>query len=132
MCMLGTDDPSRVIDAIHAQGMRAGISLRPNTGVETILPFLKDLDFVLVMTVEPGFGGQSFMADMMPKISVLRKASPTLDIGVDGGLSLSTVDMTTEVGANVIIAGTSVFTAKDRKEVIDGLRRSIKRAMPSW
>jgi len=81
---------------------------------------------VLIMTVEPGFGGQKFMADMMPKVETLRKRYPNLDIEVDGGLSESTVDIAAQAGANVIVAGSAVFGAKDPVEVISKLRNAVE------
>jgi ribulose-phosphate 3-epimerase len=81
---------------------------------------------VLVMTVEPGFGGQKFMPDMMPKVQELRKRYPDLDIEVDGGLSDKTVDTAAEAGANVIVAGSAVFGAKDTKEIISVLRKAVE------
>lgn len=80
---------------------------------------------VLIMTVEPGFGGQSFMADMMPKVEALRKKYPDLQIEVDGGLSEKTIDQAAEAGANVIVAGSAVFGAKDPAEVIKKLREAV-------
>lgn len=81
---------------------------------------------VLVMTVEPGFGGQSFMADMMPKVQTLRKRYPNLNIEVDGGLSEKTIDTAADAGANVIVAGSAVFGAKDPSDVIRKLRESVE------
>jgi len=80
---------------------------------------------VLIMTVEPGFGGQSFMAEMMPKVEALRKAYPDLQIEVDGGLSEKTIDQAAEAGANVIVAGSAVFGAKDPADVIRKLREAV-------
>lgn len=80
---------------------------------------------VLVMTVEPGFGGQSFMPDMMPKVKALREQYPDINIEVDGGLSEKTVDQAAAAGANVIVAGSAVFGAKDPKEVIGKLREAV-------
>jgi len=82
---------------------------------------------VLIMTVEPGFGGQSFMADMMPKVTALRSRYPDLQIEVDGGLSEKTIDQAAEAGANVIVAGSAVFGAKDPSEVIAKLRESVEK-----
>lgn len=82
---------------------------------------------VLVMTVEPGFGGQSFMADQMPKVAALRKKYPDLPIEVDGGLSEKTVDQAAKAGANVIVAGSAVFGAKDPAEVIKTLREAVEK-----
>jgi len=80
---------------------------------------------ILIMTVEPGFGGQSFMADMMPKVQALRSRYPDLQIEVDGGLSEKTIDQAAEAGANVIVAGSAVFGAKDPSEVIAKLREAV-------
>ena len=82
---------------------------------------------VLVMTVEPGFGGQSFMASQMPKVAALRKAYPDLPIEVDGGLSENTIDQAAEAGANVIVAGSAVFGAKDPGAVIKNLREAVEK-----
>ena len=80
----------------------------------------------LVMTVEPGFGGQKFMADMMPKVEALRKRYPELNIEVDGGLSEKTIDTAADAGANVIVAGSAVFGAKDPAHVIEKLREAVE------
>jgi ribulose-phosphate 3-epimerase len=88
---------------------------------------------VLVMTVEPGFGGQSFMPEMMPKVKALRERYPELPIEVDGGLSEKTIDVAADAGANVIVAGSAVFGAQDPAAVISHLREAVekKRAMHS-
>lgn len=80
----------------------------------------------LVMTVEPGFGGQKFMADMMPKVSALRQRYPDLNIEVDGGLGVGTVDTAAEAGANVIVAGSAVFGADSPRDVIQKLREAVE------
>jgi len=84
---------------------------------------------VLVMTVEPGFGGQKFRPECMPKVQALRERYPELDIEVDGGLGLGTIDQAAEAGANVIVAGTAVFGAQSPKEVIKKLRETVQRNM---
>lgn len=116
------DDTAETIEAIRSLGCRVGLSLKPNTPVETILPFLPQVDMVLVMTVEPGFGGQSFMPDMMPKVSAVRKAAPDLLIQVDGGISAKTIAQAAESGANVFVAGSAVFGAADPKAAIEELK----------
>ncbi|KAJ3035880.1 hypothetical protein HDV00_003353 [Rhizophlyctis rosea] len=122
-----TNDPSALIDKIHAAGMKAGVAVKPGTPVEVVFPLVPKVEQVLVMTVEPGFGGQKFMADMMPKVKLLREKFPDLDIEVDGGLSDKTIDQAAEAGANVIVAGTGVFLAPDPTEAIQILRDSVKR-----
>lgn len=82
---------------------------------------------VLVMTVHPGFGGQKFMADQLPKVAELRKRYPDLNIEVDGGLGVGTIDQAAEAGANVIVAGSAVFGAKDPAEVISKLREAVEK-----
>lgn len=120
------ENPKVLIERIHAAGMKAGIALKPKSPVEAVLPFVEGgVDMVLVMTVEPGFGGQAFMEDMMPKVEQLRSRFPSLNIQVDGGLSLSTIDRAARAGANVIVAGSSIFKAENPEETIAMLRASV-------
>ncbi|KAF7845644.1 hypothetical protein BT93_L1454 [Corymbia citriodora subsp. variegata] len=120
--------PKELIKYIHDQGIRAGIALKPKTPVDVLYDVLnndnKD-EMVLIMTVEPGFGGQKFMPDMMPKVEALRKRYPELNIEVDGGLSEKTIDVAADAGANVIVAGSAVFGADDPSQVIAKLREAI-------
>lgn len=115
-----SDDPLEVINRIREAGCSAGISLRPKTPPEAILPVLDKVDLVLVMTVEPGFGGQSFMQDMMPKVKAIREYIRTKNIKahleVDGGIDEKTVPAAAQAGANMMVAGTSVFRNKDGAE----------------
>lgn len=113
--------------AIAAKGMKVGISIKPGTPVESLEPYIKLVDMVLIMTVEPGFGGQSFMQDMMPKVLWLRTKYPDLDIQVDGGLSPKTIDEAAKAGANMIVAGSSVFKpGQDPRLPITEMRRSVE------
>lgn len=111
------DDPAAVIRAIREQGVSVGISVKPKTPVSAIVPYLKDVDMVLVMTVEPGFGGQSFMADMIPKVAelheLLRTHNPACRIQVDGGIDAKTAPGIIAAGASILVAGTAVFRAKE-------------------
>ncbi|KAJ1989166.1 RIBULOSE-phosphate 3-epimerase [Dimargaris cristalligena] len=120
-----TENHLSLIHKIHELGMKAGISLKPKTPVDVLLPLAKHLDMVLIMTVEPGFGGQKFMVDCLPKVSTLRKAFPDLDIEVDGGVDLTNIDQATAAGANVIVAGTSIFKAESPRKVIEIFRQSV-------
>ena len=114
------------LEKIHARGKRAGIVLKPNTRAEAALPYLKECDIVLVMTVEPGFGGQKFMADMMPKVSQLRKwideRNPACELEVDGGIAPKTAPLVVEAGANVLVAGSAVYGKEDIPAAIAALR----------
>lgn len=120
-------DVRATLAAIKARGILAGVVVRPNTRAEAVFPYLADVDMVLVMTVEPGFGGQSFMPDMCPKIAAIRKKADELGRGdllleVDGGIAANTAPLVVEAGANVLVAGSSVFGASDRAAAIRALR----------
>ncbi|MCX5678535.1 MAG: ribulose-phosphate 3-epimerase [Candidatus Omnitrophica bacterium] len=115
------DDPMEVIKLIRYFKKRVGISIRPKTGVKAIEKILPMVDMVLVMTVEPGFAGQGFMNDCLPKIEEARKIFKK-DIQVDGGINELTAPEVIKAGANVIVAGSSVFGTKDYALAIKGLR----------
>ncbi len=114
------------IDKIHAKGKKAGVVLKPATPAEAALPFLEKAALILVMTVEPGFGGQKFMADMMPKVAALRKLidekNPACELEVDGGVAPDTCKACIEAGANVLVAGSAVYKAADIPARIQELR----------
>jgi ribulose-phosphate 3-epimerase len=107
------NDPAAVIDAIRATGATVGISLKPKTPAEKLFPWLDQIDLVLIMTVEPGFGGQSFMADMMPKVKAVHericRIGRPVHLEVDGGIDGKNVVEAAGAGANMMVAGTSVF-----------------------
>jgi ribulose-phosphate 3-epimerase len=108
-----TDRPRDVIDAIHARGAKAGISVKPGTPVVPYLDLISHIEQFLVMTVEPGFGGQSFMPEMMPKVAAVAEAAKTTNPGlwiqVDGGISAETIGHAAAHGANTFVAGSAVF-----------------------
>ena len=108
-----SDDPAATIDRIHELGCTAGMSLKPATPASALFPYLDKLEMVLVMTVEPGFGGQSFMADQVPKIAEFRREiirrKLNCHIEVDGGIGAKNAAQVVSAGANVLVAGTSVF-----------------------
>lgn len=114
-----------VIDFVKSTGMQVGLTLKPGTPVSSLMQYGPLVDLVLVMTVEPGFGGQKFMPEMMRKVNELRTAFPNKWIEVDGGLSESTIDVAAQAGANMIVAGSAVFKADEPKLVIDALRSSV-------
>ena len=124
---LPNGDVNAMIQMIRQAGMQVGIVVKPKTPIDAILPYIKDVDLVLIMTVEPGFSGQKFMADMMPKVRLLREQFPHLNIQVDGGLSPSTIDEASAAGANVIVAASAIFGSSDRKAVIDTLRDAVNK-----
>lgn len=128
------DNWPELVKAIKATGMRAAVGIKPGTPVEDVFPLVEasePVDMVLVMTVEPGFGGQKFMPDMMPKVKILRERYPDLDVEVDGGLSCSTIHHASSAGANCIVAGSAVFGAPNPKTVITELRESCLKAQSS-
>jgi ribulose-phosphate 3-epimerase len=117
-----TKDPLGLIAKIHELGMKAGVSLNPPTPVSSVEGLIQDVDSVLVMSVNPGFGGQAFIPDALEKIRRLRSLSSDLEIAVDGGINAETGRQCREAGANVLIAGSYVFGAADRKGAIESLR----------
>lgn len=123
-----TDDAASAIEKVKSAGMKVGVALKPGTSVDAVLPLLPSLDMVLIMTVEPGFGGQKFMQDMMPKVEAIRAAAPSLNIQVDGGLSEATIGAAAKAGANVIVAGTAVFKAESPPATIAALREAVNSA----
>ncbi|XP_053662835.1 ribulose-phosphate 3-epimerase [Anopheles marshallii] len=114
---------------VREAGMKVGLAIKPGTAVEMVQQYIDAADMVLVMTVEPGFGGQKFMADMMPKVQWLREHYPSLDIEVDGGVGLGTIEQCSKAGANMIVAGTAIIRADDQAAVIRDLRNSVQSAI---
>ena len=114
------------IALVKSLGKMAGVTVKPKTPAEAVLPFLKDIDLVLVMTVEPGFGGQKFMAEQMDKLRVLRqmidREGLCCQLEVDGGISPETAPLAIEAGATVLVAGSAVFGKADRAAAIQALR----------
>lgn len=127
-----TEDPASVLKMIRAAGKKAGISIKPGTDVSVLIPLLPLCDLVLIMTVEPGFGGQKFMHDMMPKVRAIRdiveKEKLDIEIEVDGGINAETAAIAAEAGANVLVAGSSVFAAADAEKAIADMRSSAEKA----
>ena len=123
-------DVQETIDKIKACGKKPGLVIKPNTKAEEVFPYLKDLFMVLVMTVEPGFGGQSFMADMLPKVKEIReeanKVNTELLIEVDGGIGEATIKQAYDAGVDVCVAGTAVFKADSATEAINNLKALCK------
>jgi len=122
------DNINAAIDEIHSQGKKAGLSIKPATPADALLPYISKLDIVLVMTVEPGFGGQGFISSTLPKISELRRLIDrnmfNCELEVDGGINTETAKLCIEAGADVLVAGNDIFSATDRKARIAALRAS--------
>ena len=120
------ENTMKALEICHACGKKAGVVVKPNTPAEAVLPFIDKCDMVLVMTVEPGFGGQSFMADMMPKVKKIRQwideRGLACELEVDGGVDTVTNKTCIEHGANVLVAGSAVYKAENIPERIAQLR----------
>ena len=122
-------DPAACVGRILSRGVKAGIALKPATPAEAVFPYLDSLSMVLVMTVEPGFGGQSFMTDMLPKIRAVRAACerigrPDMLVQVDGGITEKTLPLAASAGADVFVAGSFVFRAADAAAAIRALKEA--------
>ena len=122
--------PLETLRLIKKNGCRAGLTVRPKTPIQKLAPYLKELDLVLVMTVEPGFGGQSFMPDMLPKIAWLKKQfskwTPAQRpwIEVDGGINMETAPLAVQAGANALVAGNAIFATPQPAQALKNLRNA--------
>ncbi len=120
-------DVPMCLEKIHERGLKAAVAIKPQTPAERALDFIAQCDMILVMTVEPGYGGQSFMNEMMTKVETIRRYADEngfskLDIQVDGGINADTAKTARTAGANVLVAGTSLFKAKDMRELNAALK----------
>lgn len=119
-------DPRRICRDIRAAGARASVALKPGTPISAVEELVPDLDMILVMTVEPGFGGQAFMADQMAKVRQARaladRSGTDVWVQVDGGVGLSTIELAAQAGADTFVAGSAVFRADDPAAMVDRLR----------
>lgn len=121
-------DTEETINKILSLGKKAGLAIKPATPIDEVLKYLDKLSMVLVMTVEPGFGGQSFMESTMPKVEAIRKINPDIDIEVDGGINAETIKIAAKAGANVFVAGSAVFKSENPAETIAILRKNAQDA----
>ena len=129
---LEADLPARIADALRIIGdcgVKRAVALRPITKAEAVLPYIEELDLVLVMTVEPGFGGQKFMESQLDTIrqvrSIIEKYNPACELEVDGGINARTAPLAVEAGANVLVAGSAVYGAEDIPGAIQALRGTV-------
>jgi ribulose-phosphate 3-epimerase len=118
------DDPSEVIAAIKKAGKKPGIALKPSTRVEQIAKYLLDIDMVVIMTVEPGFGGQKFMENQVKKIEEVKKYNPQILVEIDGGINEDTIIKCAEAGADICVAGTAVFGSVNPYDSIIKLKKT--------
>jgi ribulose-phosphate 3-epimerase len=127
-----SSEPLTTILKLKKSGVRVGVAIKPNTAFESVADLLEQIDMLLIMTVEPGFGGQSFMADQLPKIERARKALRDLGpsapwLQVDGGISLETIALAAEAGADTFVAGSAIYKAQNPAEMISALRVAASR-----
>ncbi|MCM3160455.1 ribulose-phosphate 3-epimerase [Metabacillus litoralis] len=119
----------RTIQLIKSEGIKAGVVLNPHTPIELILHILEDIDMVLFMTVNPGFGGQSFIPQVLPKIKALadmiKEKNLSVDIEVDGGINEETAKQCVAAGANVLVAGSFIYNKPDRQAAIQSLKQAV-------
>jgi ribulose-phosphate 3-epimerase len=119
-------DPLPLLQKLHTAGRKGGLAIRPGTAVEALLPYVGACDMVLVMTVEPGFGGQSFMVEPLEKIVAIREAgAEDLDVQVDGGITVATLPQALQAGANVFVAGSAVFGGEDVPANVAALKQAM-------
>lgn len=114
-------NPAALLNRIRSAGRIAGLAINPGTPVESILPFVGDCDLVLVMSVEPGFGGQAFMPEVLPKLTALREARSDLLLSIDGGIAVPTISSAASAGADLFVAGSAIFDQSDYSDAIDAL-----------
>ena len=124
-------DLHRELKRIREMGLKPALVLNPETPVESMFPYLKEADEFLVMTVHPGYGGQKFIAECLPKVTWLRERRPGLDIMIDGGGNAETIPLVAKAGANMFVAGSYLFAQTDMKAAVDDLRRRIAAAVAS-
>ena len=111
---------------IRALGLRSAVAFNPETPFERVVPYLGEVDEVLAMTVHPGYGGQKFIADCLPKVAALRAARPSLDIMVDGGINAETAVLAAQAGANMFVAGSYLFRQADMRAAVEDMRRRVQ------
>ena len=120
-------DIAATIDAILALGKKAALTVKPRTPAEAVFPYLDKLSLVLVMTVEPGFGGQAFMADMLPKVAAIKaecaRRGLNVPVQVDGGVAADTAPLCAEAGVDIVVAGSALFKAADPVALVEQFHR---------
>ena len=118
-------DILKLINMIKHFKLKVGIAVNPDTNIDVVFPYLKYIDMVLIMTVNPGFGGQTFIDDTINKINTLRDICPHLDIQVDGGINNDTIDKVANNGANIIVSGSAIINSVNVGQTIDHFRNKL-------
>jgi ribulose-phosphate 3-epimerase len=118
-------NPQKIVDVVRNEGKKIGFVLNPETSIDNIINFIDQLDQILIMTVNPGFYGSSFIPDMVEKISELRKLAPKIDIEVDGGITDKTINIVNNAGANMFVSGSYIIKSANIKTAFDTLKKEI-------
>uniref|UniRef100_A0A1I8B0G7 Ribulose-phosphate 3-epimerase n=1 Tax=Meloidogyne hapla TaxID=6305 RepID=A0A1I8B0G7_MELHA len=118
-----------LINKIKSLGIKCGMAIKPKTEVKALLKFAKEIDTALIMTVEPGFGGQSFMNEQLDKVRIIRKEFPSLNIQVDGGVGIENIEECANAGANLIVSGTGIIRSPNPSEIMKMLREAVQRVL---
>lgn len=120
---VNSDTAEKIIENLKERDIKVGIAIKPNTPVEEIMPYIEKIDVVLVMLVEPGFGGQKMIEACLDKVRAIHELKPDIDIEVDGGVKLENVQKAKDAGANIIVAGTAIFDSEDKRFVISEMKK---------
>jgi ribulose-phosphate 3-epimerase len=120
-------DPAQLLSKLHRQGIKAGISINPETPVEKVYPLLDIIDYVLIMSVHPGKAGQAFLPAALEKIVALKEKKPTLIVEIDGGIGLETIGPALQAGADIFVIGSAIYKSADPLQAIRSLRKELKR-----
>lgn len=124
-----TKNFQKAIDKIKEKGCKVGITIKPYTPIEKLLPYVNQADMVLIMSVEPGYSGQKFIPSVLPKIKKIRQLKPDMDIEVDGGINIETVKGAVRAGANMLVAASAIFNQEDKVKAIKELRKAAEEAL---
>ena len=119
------DDIKATINKVKIKGIKVGLAINPETPIEALLEYSDIIDMALIMSVHPGYGGQKFIDDVLPKIKILRELKPKLDIEIDGSINVKTIKQVIRAGANIIVAGSAIFSQRDKVKAIKALRECI-------
>lgn len=120
---VNSDTAERIIENLKERDIKVGIAIKPDTPVEEVMPYIEKIDVVLVMLVEPGFGGQKMIEACLDKVKAIHELKPDIDIEIDGGVKLENVQKVKDAGANIIVAGTAIFNGDDKRFIISEMKK---------